>query len=143
MISIYEGNLDDVAQLEREILLTAQEQLALAESIIRGACVLRVHCGTAYGAPAATLDQIECSWWDPYKGDTTGPIWRPCETLTLGVGSDADLGSNIECQGPQISHPALACFPTMIRLQWHNVVLGPSAWIENFKLGIMLSNAVR
>jgi len=143
MISIFEGNLTSEAQLEKEIALTAQEQLALAESIIRGACVLRIHCGTAYGAPAATLVQIDCSWYNLFLGDTTGPIWRPCETLSLGAGSDSDLGSNIECQGPQISHPALACFPTMIRLQWSNVVLGPSAWIENFKLGIMLSNAVR
>jgi hypothetical protein len=146
MITIFQGNLTDITQLEREIVLTGQEQLALAQSIINGACVLRVHCGLKIGEPCATLEQIDCSWYDHFntaENNTGGAIWRPCETLTLGVGSDGDLGSDIECQGPQITAPALACYPTMIRLVWSNVVLGPENWIENFKLGIMLSNAVR
>jgi hypothetical protein len=144
MITIWEGNLDDVTQLENEIALTGQEQAALANAIINGVAVLRVHCGTAYGSPAATLVSIECSWYDFFRGDTgVAPIWRACESLSLGAGSDADLGSNIECQGPQITAPALACYPTMIRLNWSNVVLGPAAWVENFKLGIMLSSSLR
>lgn len=143
MITIWEGNLDDTAQLHNEVVLSGQEQNALANSIINGAAVLRLHCGTAHGDPAATLVRIECSWYDLFKGDTSGPIWRPCENLSLGTGSDSDLGSNVECQGPVISHAALACYPTIIRLVWSNVVLGPAAWIENLKLGIMLSNAAR
>ena len=142
MLMIWEGKLDDTAQLHNEIVLTGQDQAALANSILMGAAVLRVNCGELVGGAAATLERIECSWFDNWADpQTSGPIWRRAEDLAMAnVGSDSDLGSFVELEGPVISAKCLACYPTMIRLVWSNVVLGPAAYIDNFRLGIMLSN---
>jgi hypothetical protein len=144
MIEIFKGTLNDEAQLNNEVILTTQDQIALCNAIINGVAVLRVKCGKVTGDPHATLGQIDCSY---HQFDNTYILWRPAEALTMGTsptgGTTGDLGEYVECMGPQISAPCLACFPTIIRLIWSDVKLDASNYIEDFELGIMLSNAMR
>lgn len=144
MITLFEGILNDPSQLFTEHVLTGQEQAALSQSMINGAAVIRVHCGQAFGSPSAKLVQIDCSFYDHFKPDgMTSETWRPVETLNVGVGSDSDLGSFVELQGPALTHPVLACYPTMLRFIWTEVNISAVNYITNFKMGILLSSTNR
>ena len=138
MIQIFDGILDDGAQLVVPIALTATDQAALAKSIINGVCLLRVKTNALHGAATFDIDGIELSFYNPWSGEGTSGIVYLKKTFTASTTVDA--GDTEYAMQDLSGLKELAVYPTIIKLAVSAVTLGGADVIDGCTIGIVTSN---
>lgn len=128
MITIVNGKVDSLSDLQGEILLKDQEQSAIATCVVNGTLLLRVATGAACGSPTATLSGIEVSY------ETSGANFRNAESISMERAMDT---AHREYAGPAITGKALIAKPARLRLYWVSPTLDESNYFNNVIVGLL------